>query len=193
MRNGERRGWQAEAPAQGRACPAPGVSTFLVRSPRLAATIHLEWSTAQPGGRKILAHGVSRGEQAGQLPSPGTGRKSMPHSFTSLLVHVVFLGTVRVPNATNWSSRLVAGIPVIPEEAWHPIRYARPLGLRTAFRPVPGLAFSRAVPHGLRRGLGSFALRASRMHKLQGPGMPGPYGAPWQGRSMPCLGVSPIL
>jgi len=47
------------------------------------------------------------------------------------------------------------------------LRYARPLGLRTAFRPVPGLAFSRAIPHGSRRGLGCFALRASEMYKLQ--------------------------
>ena len=68
----------------------------MVRSPRLAATIHLESSTTQPEGRKILAHGVSRGKEAGRPPSPGTGRKSMPHSFTSLLVHVVFSTKDRV-------------------------------------------------------------------------------------------------
>jgi hypothetical protein len=39
LASGERTGWQAKA-------PAPGVSTFLVRSPRLAATIHLESSTS---------------------------------------------------------------------------------------------------------------------------------------------------
>ena len=46
--------------------------------------------------RNILAHGASRGEEVGRPPSPGTGRNSMPHSFASLLVHVVFSTKDRV-------------------------------------------------------------------------------------------------
>src|ERR1035441_9694414 len=52
--------------------------------------MYLESSATKPGGRKIIAHGASRWEHVGRPPSPGTGRKSMPHSFASLLVHVIF-------------------------------------------------------------------------------------------------------
>ena len=45
---------------------------------------------AKPAGRKILAHGASRWDISFRSASPGTGRKSMPHSFASLLVHLIF-------------------------------------------------------------------------------------------------------
>ena len=45
---------------------------------------------AKPEGRKILAHGASRWDPSDQPTSPGTGCKSMPHSFASLLVHLIF-------------------------------------------------------------------------------------------------------
>gem|GEM_PF-271903 len=202
-------------------------------------------SATKPEGRKMIAHGASRWEHIGRPPSPGTGRKSMPHNSASLLLHVVFstkdrasdlspelaarlfpymAGIVRERKGvrliihgpadhvhllvyvvatesiadllrvvkTN-SSRSVheqfpehkrfgwqagygaftvsgsraadvtdyiaaqqehhrrvsftRGIPDIPEEAWHSTRCARPLGLRPAFRPVPGLAIPDTLFH----------------------------------------------
>src|ERR1039458_8783190 len=67
---------------------------------------------------------------------------------------------------TRYSTRLTPWASIfrpsgLEDEAWHCARCARPLGLKAAFRPVPGLGILKlAIPHDSRRGLVSFALRA---------------------------------
>ena len=81
--------------------PAPGVSTFLAEN--CGRTDSLCYR-GKPEGRERVAHGASRVERrkpwgsTQASGSPGQGRKRMPHTFASLLVHVVFSTKNRAPD-----------------------------------------------------------------------------------------------